>query len=78
MATYPPANSQKKNSDPGEHGDIFSWPMLRDVPPGEDASEHETTNEDLEQILAQCYRIARARARQSHLAINASSVRNES
>jgi hypothetical protein len=74
----PLTNSQKKNHYPGELSDIFHWARVRDTSLGEDASDQEITNEDLEQILAQCYRIARERAGKTQNAISASSIQTVS
>jgi hypothetical protein len=68
----------KEKADPGVPTNAILGKMISSSTISDDASEGETSNADLEQILAQCYRIARERARQSHLARSASSIQAES
>jgi hypothetical protein len=68
----------KEKADPGVQTNAILGIAIGAGPISDDASEGETSNEDLEQILAQCYRIARERARQSRLAMSALSFQAES
>jgi hypothetical protein len=73
-----PMSSPNEKTDPGAQTNVIQGRTIGAGSISDDASEGEISDEDLEQILAQCYRIARERARQSRLAMSELSIQAES